>query len=68
MIKGIFLGVSIALIVVSLILIFSGISGNLGPNLITGQVIGEAELVGWGFAGLAVGILVGLIVVFRFFS
>ncbi len=40
MIKGIMLGICIAVFVVSLIFLSTGMTGNLHENLITGAVVG----------------------------
>ena len=65
MIKGVILGISIAVFVISIILIFSGVSGNLGPNLITGHVIGEGDLVGVGFIGLIISLIITIFILIK---
>jgi len=65
MIKGIFLGMCMALFAVSLIVVLSGVSGNLGPNIITGQAIGEGGWMGIGVVGLVLSFIIGLFITLR---
>ncbi len=63
MIKGILLGISISVFIVSLIFTFSGTSGNLQENIITGNVIGSLQLTGFAAAGLIVSFVLGFFAV-----
>ena len=67
MLKGLIFGICIAVFVVSLVFILSGISGGLGPNLVTGQVVRESQAVGWSFIGLALSVIIGLVVLIKIF-
>lgn len=55
---GVFLGIGLAVFIVSLILVGFGLTGNLVENSVTGSVVGSREVVGWGVIGL---VLCGLV-------
>ena len=54
-----------ALFVVSLIVVLSGVAGNLGPNIITGQAIGEGGWTGIGIAGFFLSLITGFFLLLR---
>ena len=61
------LGICIAVFVVSLVFIVSGVFGGLSPNWVTGNVVGVGRVVGLSFVGLILSLVVGLIVLVRIF-
>ena len=67
MIKGLLLGICIAIFAVSAIIIVSGIFGGLSPNLVTGQAVKESQAVGWSFIGLVLSVIIGLVILIKIF-
>ena len=64
MLKGILLGICSSVFVVSLILTISGFSGNLEPNLITGNVIGPSQLTNYSVIALIGSFIAGALAIF----
>ena len=57
MIKGILLGVSTSVFIVSVIFILAGATGNLQENIITGAAVGSGAVIGWSFVGVVFGLI-----------
>lgn len=66
MIKGILLGVCVAVFVACLVFIVAGAGGLLQENIITGQVIGSRQVVGYALVGLALSFVGGLFIAISF--
>jgi hypothetical protein len=64
MLKGILLGISMSVFIVSLIIFVAGLTGGLQENILTGAVIGPGEAITYSAASLLLsGILVLLVIV-----
>jgi hypothetical protein len=67
MLKGLLLGVSVAVFVVSWIFIASGFTGLLQENILTGAVIGEGRVVNLAWLGLFVSFIFGFFITLLMF-
>ena len=64
MIKGILLGICLSMFIVSSILIFSGTTGRLQENLITGAVINPGTVFSYAIVTLFLSVISGLFIIF----
>jgi len=62
MIKGILLGIFVSIFIVSVLLVSTGTFGFLQENIITGNTIGKAELIGYSFVTLSLS-FIGIIAI-----
>jgi len=63
MIRGIFLGIGLAIFITSGILITTGYTGVLQENLITGAIIGANDLASYAIATLVISAVIILLVI-----
>ncbi len=62
MIKGILLGVCFAVFTASLIVIFSGSTGRLQENLITGAAVSQGAVFSYAFLSLFISFILGIFI------
>ena len=68
MIKGLLLGISEAILIVSMILIITGAADILKPNLITGNAIGEPTVIAYSFVALFLSLITATAAIFWMFE